>query len=96
MRIDAEVMGEFEYDPNKSAANLARHGLDFVQAQRLWDDPELIEFRLAYEDEPRWAVVGMLDGKHWTGIYRESRIRIISVRRSHPKEGRFYEDSKSL
>ncbi len=29
---------EFEYDPQKSARNLAKHGIDFGEAQRLWDD----------------------------------------------------------
>ena len=38
----------------------------------------------------------MMRGKHWTGIItkRNGNIRIISVRRSHPKEEMVYEDSK--
>ena len=27
---------EFEYDPAKSAKNLAKHGIDFEAAQRMW------------------------------------------------------------
>ena len=34
---------EFEYDPQKSARNLAKHGIDFGEAQRLWDDERCIE-----------------------------------------------------
>ena len=88
---------EFEYDPVKSAKNLAKHGVDFQQAQRLWRDPELIEVCLAYLDEPRWADIGKMDGRHWTAIitYRGEKRRIISVRRSHPKEERLYENCKS-
>lgn len=93
--VKGVVVG-FEYDPAKSAKNLAKHGVDFEQAQALWDDPDLIEVRLAYPDEPRWAVVGMMGGRHWTGIVtrRGDNTRIISVRRSHPKEERAYEDHK--
>ena len=28
----------FEFDKNKSAANLAKHGIDFIKAQELWND----------------------------------------------------------
>ncbi|MDF7664572.1 BrnT family toxin [Bifidobacterium sp. ESL0745] len=88
---------DFEYDPNKSLSNLNKHSIDFEQAQALWDDPDLIEVRLAYADEPRWAVIGMMSGKHWTAIitYRGESTRIISVRRSHPKEEQVYENEKS-
>ncbi|OQY29431.1 MAG: hypothetical protein B6I38_08235 [Anaerolineaceae bacterium 4572_5.1] len=30
----------FEFDPNKSKSNLEKHGIDFIRAQKLWDDPE--------------------------------------------------------
>jgi uncharacterized DUF497 family protein len=30
---------QFEYDDNKSQSNLAKHGIDFVAAQELWDVP---------------------------------------------------------
>ncbi|MEC9464013.1 MAG: BrnT family toxin, partial [Pseudomonadota bacterium] len=29
---------EFEFDPAKSEANKAKHGIDFVAAQELWYD----------------------------------------------------------
>jgi uncharacterized DUF497 family protein len=34
---------EFEFDPEKSSANKAKHGIDFVEAQTLWLDEALIE-----------------------------------------------------
>ena len=84
---------EFEYDPDKSTANLAKHGVDFEQAQRLWEDPRAVEVRLPYEEEPRWAVFGMTDGKHWTAVitYRSGGIRLISVRRSRANEEEYYD-----
>jgi len=84
---------EFEFDPRKSAANKRKHGIDFVEAQALWDDPDLIEIPARTEDEPRFLVVGMIVGKHWSGVitYRDDRIRIISVRRSRKEEVDVYE-----
>jgi uncharacterized DUF497 family protein len=84
---------EFEFDPRKSAANKRKHGIDFVEAQALWDDPDLIEIPARTEDEPRFFVVGMIVGKHWSGVitYRDDRIRIISVRRSRKEEVEIYE-----
>jgi len=39
----------FEYDKNKSTSNLKKHGIDFVLAQDLWDDPELMELQVKSE-----------------------------------------------
>ena len=84
---------EFEFDPRKSASNKRKHGLDFVEAQELWDDPDLIEIPARTEDEPRFMVIGRIESKHWSGIvtYRDERIRIISARRSRPEEIAIYE-----
>jgi uncharacterized protein len=46
-------MYSFEFDKAKSAANLAKHGIDFDRAQLIWDDPSLIEIEAKSEDEPR-------------------------------------------
>jgi uncharacterized DUF497 family protein len=83
---------EFEYDPHKSAANRHKHGLDFEEAQALWRGTR-IEIQAAYRAEPRYAVIGMIDGAHWTAVvtYRGENVRLISCRRSHPKEVLLYE-----
>ena len=84
---------KFEYDPNKSAKNKLKHGLDFEEAQRLWDDERLLVVPLKFEDEPRQACIGRLGGKHWTAIMacRGCSVRLISVRRSHTDEVTAYE-----
>jgi len=86
-------MHDFEYDNNKSTSNLKKHGIDFVAAQELWVDPELIELQVKSEDEPRFLVIGLIANKHWSAVitYRGSTIRIISVRRSRKKEVELYE-----
>ena len=84
---------EFEFDSEKSSANLEKHGIDFVQAQAIWGDPDYIEIPLKTADEERFMVIGMIDGKVWSGIvtYRDDTIRIISVRRSRKEETTIYE-----
>lgn len=86
-------MIEFEFDKNKSRVNLEKHGVDFVDAQMLWNDPDLLEIPVKTEDEPRFLIIGVIAGKHWSGVitYRGARIRIISVRRSRKEEVALYE-----
>ncbi len=73
---------KFQFDRRKSASNRTKHGIDFVEAQRLWDDPDLLEIPARTEDEPRFLVIGRIDGRCWSGVitYRDDGIRIISVR----------------
>jgi uncharacterized DUF497 family protein len=84
---------EFEFDPQKSEANKKKHGIDFYEAQALWDDPDLIEIPVRTSDEPRFLIIAKSSGKHWSGVitYRVRKIRIISVRRSRKEEVDFYE-----
>jgi uncharacterized DUF497 family protein len=86
---------EFEFDDKKSVSNKAKHGIDFKQSQKLWDDPDLIEIPLKTSDEPRFLVIGKIAGKYWSGIitYRDDKIRIISVRRARKEEVNIYESS---
>ena len=67
--------------------------IDFIEAQALWEDPDLIEIPAKTKDEPRFLVVGRISGKHWSGVitYREEKIRIISVRQSRYEEVDIYE-----
>jgi uncharacterized DUF497 family protein len=84
---------KFEFDPKKSDTNKQKHGIDFIEAQALWDDPDLLEIPARTEDEPRFLVVGKISGKHWSGVitYRDDTIRIISVRRARNEEVDVYE-----
>tara|TARA_B100000073_G_scaffold345143_1_gene353499 strand:- start:2718 stop:2981 length:264 start_codon:yes stop_codon:yes gene_type:complete len=86
---------KFEYDPEKSAANLAKHGIDFETAQSLWLDPDLLEIKAKTLDEPRSMIIGRIEDKHWSAIvtYRDASIRLISVRRSRDKEIDIYEST---
>lgn len=84
---------EFEFDEAKSQANSVKHGIDFLAAQALWLDDLLIEVPARTETEPRFLVIGRIEGKHYSAVitYREQRARIISVRRSRHEEVAIYE-----
>ena len=86
---------EFEFDHKKSETNKQKYGIDFYEAQKLWDDTDFIEISVNTSDEPRFLVIGNISGKHWSGIitYRTEKIRIISVRRSRKEEVDIYESS---
>ncbi len=86
---------EFEIDPIKSNLNKEKHGIDFIEAQTLWNDPDLIEIPVRTSDESRFMVIGNISGKYWSGVitYRSEKIRIISVRRSREEEIDIYESS---
>lgn len=86
-------MNNFEYDDQKSQANLDKHGIDFGTAQALWDDPSLIEIPAKILEEPRFLVIGCIGRKHWSAVVtpRNENIRVTSVRRSRTEEVAIYE-----
>jgi uncharacterized DUF497 family protein len=83
----------FEFDPIKSQFNKTKHGIDFTEAQEIWEDENLILIRARCTDELRYLVIGKLNNKHWSAIitHRRNKIRIISVRRSRQSEVTLYE-----
>ncbi|MBN2729942.1 MAG: BrnT family toxin [Bacteroidales bacterium] len=83
---------EFEFDVNKSKQNKDKHGIDFIEAKKLWDDPMFLEVPARTENEKRYFVIGMLDDRCWSALitYRGKTIRIISVRRSRKNEEELY------
>jgi uncharacterized protein len=86
-------MNSFEFDAAKSESNRKKHGIDFVEAQGLWNDPMLLEIPAKTDDELRYLVIGLIDGKHWSAVitYRGENIRLISVRRARTEEVVLYE-----
>jgi uncharacterized DUF497 family protein len=83
----------FEFSESKSQSNLRKHGIDFNQAQELWNDPNLLEIPAKDIEESRFLVIGRMGSKHWSAIvtYRGDRVRVISVRRARAKEIALYE-----
>jgi uncharacterized DUF497 family protein len=82
----------FAFDPAKSAANRVKHGIDFVEAQVIWSDPDRLEIPARSTDEPRSQIIGRIQQTTWAAFvtYRHDTIRIISVRRARAKEEEQY------
>ena len=83
---------EFEYDPRKSETNAEKQGIDFEEAQELWDS-DLLEFTANVKGERRFKAIGLIGAGYWAAVYtvREKRIRIIAVRRATLKERSLYD-----
>ena len=86
-------MTSFEFDAAKSESNRTKHGIDFVEAQDLWNDAMLLEIPAKTDDEPRYLVIGLIDENHWSAVitYRGANVRLISVRRARTEEVLLYE-----
>lgn len=84
----------FEYDPIKSASNKDKHGIDFEEAQALWDDDDMVTGEARFVGELRYVITGKVGDRAWTAVYtlRDDRVRLISVRRARDDEVRRYED----
>jgi len=91
------IENNFEFDINKSISNKEKHGIDFIEAQKLWQDTEVIELQSKNQEleENRFIVIGKINNKFYSAIitYRGKNIRIISVRRSRKQEIELYENN---
>jgi len=82
MRID--------YDPDKDAANRAKHGVPLAFGARVFDDPRhvVLPSLRPVDGEDRFKAAGLVDGKLYTvvHVWRGETVRLISVRRSNTGE----------
>lgn len=89
-------MPQFEWDEAKNAKNVAKHGIDFRDAQRIFSGPCVTrtDERSDMYGELREITVGLLDGVSVIVVVhtdRDGRIRIISARRALRHERKRYE-----
>ncbi len=84
---------ELEFDPRKSASNKKKHGINFVEARVLWDDPDRLEVPARTQRENRLVLIGKIADTHWSAVWtlRAEKARIISVRRARKEEVEAYE-----
>jgi uncharacterized protein len=87
---------EFEFDPAKSQATKAKHGIDFDQAKELWQAEKYVEYDVFTHDEPRSVRIAPLAGTLWFCVFtmRSEKIRLISVRHVRPEEKELYEQNQ--
>jgi uncharacterized protein len=84
---------EFEWDPEKNRANLAKHGIDFEGAISIFEG-RVLERLAGKRDhgELRFIAFGVANGHELAVVYtlRAGRRRIISARRAHRREREEY------
>ena len=89
-------MYRFEWDSHNSELNQVKHGIAFLDAVELWQDPDLLRIpsKVADLDEDRCLYIGRIKMKIWVAITteRNDAIRIISVRRARKNEEKLYEE----
>jgi uncharacterized DUF497 family protein len=88
----------FEWDEQKNASNLRKHGVSFELAATIFDDPlHISEPDRIVHQEQRWKTIGEVNGKYLLVVAHtvESEemevVRIISAREADPHERREYE-----
>lgn len=90
----------FEWDDQKADLNFRKHGIRFVDAARVFDDPLAVAAQDRVENsEQRWQTVGMVAGYLLLLVAHTVRfeddgievVRIISARRVDRAERRRYE-----
>ena len=89
--MDAAV---YEWDEDKSERNLARHGLSFEDAEKVFSGPcvTFVDDRFDY-GETRLITLGALKGRVVVMVHtpREESTRIISMRKANAREQQIYE-----
>ncbi len=86
---------KYEWDENKRAANLAKHDVDFINAENFdWSLAiETIDDRFNY-GEVRWTALGLIGNRLHVLNYtvRGENIRLISLRKANKREREYYEE----
>lgn len=87
---------QYEWDEAKRKKNLAKHGLDFLDADLVHESPTRITVPAPSKDgELRWADLAVVRTHVLVLIYvwRGKAIRCISLRRASRKERRYYHEA---
>jgi uncharacterized DUF497 family protein len=85
---------EFEWDEEKRQSNIAKHDIDFEDAQDLFDGRDVVDVESSYDLEPRHLRTGYVGDRLVTAIWtiRDDAVRIISVRSARDAEKRKYRE----
>ncbi|MGB7380081.1 MAG: BrnT family toxin [Rivularia sp. (in: cyanobacteria)] len=88
---------KFEWDENKAARNLSKHGISFDEAKTVFDDPLYIDFYDPdhSEDEARYLIVGASNRRRLLIVsytQKGDSICLISSREVTRSEREAYEE----
>jgi len=89
---------QYEWDESKRAANYAKHGVDFTEAEGFeWSTAiEAMDSRFDYGEE-RWVALGLIGKRLYVLIYtrRQESVCLISLRRANTREREYYEKTQA-
>ncbi len=89
----------FEWDERKAAQNVAKHGVPFEYAVRIFLDPHRLDSEDTRRDysEKRWLTLGRIEGRLFAVAYapRGKVVRLISARKANEREQRRYDERLS-
>lgn len=90
------MIRNFEWDENKKEINLEKHGVDFIDAIEIFNDPDRIEAESSFEKEKRFLTIGLVSDIVLLVVYtqRGKKRRIISARKASKSERKFYYEAK--
>ncbi len=84
----------YEWDENKRAINLGKHGLDFASADLVYESPTKLTLPCKTETEERWQDIAEIDGTllvlSLVYVYRADAVRFISFRYANNKERKLF------
>ncbi|RVT80664.1 BrnT family toxin [Rhodobacteraceae bacterium CCMM004] len=85
---------EFEWSEKKNQINKKRHGIDFVDAQALFETEPVYHYHSPRDGEDRWVTVGRLADRFFLVVWtwRGERVRIISAHRADERHIRRYRE----
>ncbi|RZJ95341.1 MAG: BrnT family toxin [Brevundimonas sp.] len=91
---------KFEWDPEKARSNLAKHGVAFELAVKVFDDPSAAaELDRIVDGEARWRTIGrvrfttiLFVAHTWTDAADEVHVRVISARKANRREVSAYDE----
>ena len=86
---------KFEWDEAKRLSNIAKHGIDFLDADLLFERPRLEAAAKVVKGEQRWLTTGIIYDLAVTAVFtrRDDTIRLISLRRADNAERRRYNEA---
>lgn len=84
----------FDWDDDKATSNVAKHGVPFEYATRVFLDRHMVTFDASRQadQETRRKAVGVIEGKVFVVVFtdRGDTCRMISARRANAMERRAY------
>lgn len=87
---------DYEWDEVKRQSNLHKHGLDFMDANLVFEASIKVTIDAAHADDERYADLAEVNGRVLMLVYSLHRqtVRCISLRVASRRERKLYDEAK--